>query len=165
MSHHRKSDSKEYRAWQRMKNACSNQNVSSFRKYGAKGVRVCNEWLYDFNKFYADMGEMAAVSTGVYLIDETKDFCKINCQWGTSNRGRPAIGKTPLRKMKTKKSIANGRSVCIVLSGSLLNYIKSQAMHKSLEIGSYVPPNDLIRDALARAFPLPSQMDMFGGKI
>ena len=44
------------------------------------------------------------------------------------------------------------------------HFIKKQALAKSSATGDLVTANDLMRDALEKAFPAPKQFDMFGGK-
>ena len=41
-----------YRKWQDMKNRCYNKNVDRYNNYGALGIEVCNDWRYNFKKFY-----------------------------------------------------------------------------------------------------------------
>ena len=35
-----------------MKDRCSNPNTEAFKDYGKRGVKVCDEWSSDFEKFY-----------------------------------------------------------------------------------------------------------------
>ena len=44
--------SKLYGIWNGMKNRCYTRNSGSYKNYGAKGVRICDEWHYDYMKFY-----------------------------------------------------------------------------------------------------------------
>lgn len=41
-----------YRIWQGMKTRCYNENDSSYKWYGEQGVKICKEWLDDFENFY-----------------------------------------------------------------------------------------------------------------
>jgi len=41
-----------YKVWDHMKQRCYNPNSVGFRYWGAKGVRICPEWRYDFKPFY-----------------------------------------------------------------------------------------------------------------
>lgn len=43
---------KLYDVWKGMKARCSNVNNSSYKNYGAKGVKVCEEWVHDFKAFF-----------------------------------------------------------------------------------------------------------------
>lgn len=55
---HRMSTTGTYRSWASMIQRCTNQqDANNYRKYGAKGIRVCERWLHSFEEFFADMGE------------------------------------------------------------------------------------------------------------
>lgn len=53
--------SKVYRAWYSMRDRCLNPNSTSYYRYGARGVQVCDRWNPkeggSFENFLADMGE------------------------------------------------------------------------------------------------------------
>jgi hypothetical protein len=111
------------------------------------------------------MGPIPEGFTGIQLIDESKDFSKWNCRWAKRNVGRQSIPKKKAKKKKPRSLIKNPQPICLVLERNLLDYIKEQALKRSLEIGSYVEPNDMIRDAIKNAFPVPGEYDMFGTKL
>ena len=48
--------SKEYRAWQCMKDRCYRSSDISFPSYGGRGIKVCDRWVNSFENFLADMG-------------------------------------------------------------------------------------------------------------
>jgi hypothetical protein len=41
---------KLYKKWQHMKSRCLNKNDISYKNYGARGIKVCDEWL-NYNNF------------------------------------------------------------------------------------------------------------------
>ncbi len=41
-----------YYVWQAMKMRCYNENYKDYKYYGAKGVKMCDEWFNDFEPFY-----------------------------------------------------------------------------------------------------------------
>jgi hypothetical protein len=145
-----------------MKAACTNPNVPPYGTYGAKGVTICSEWMESFSAFYGDMGPIPQNCNGLELIDKTKEFSKFNCRWVKKICGRKQKKLPSARIPHKTKCIKNPRTLCLVLEKDHLQFIKDQAMHKSLELGHCVEANELIREALKKAFPCPSQVDMFG---
>lgn len=84
---HGQSKTRLYHVWLNMRNRCYNKNVRSYKDYGAKGVKVCPEWLNDFGAF-----SKWAYSTGydqnaeygkctIERIDVCGNYCPGNCTW------------------------------------------------------------------------------------
>ena len=101
---------------------------------------------------------------GLSLIDDDKDFCKLNCAWARKSAGRPALPEKKKYQKKKRSMIQNPKSICLVLEKDHLDFIKNQALQLSVQEGHLIEPNELIRDALQRAFPTPKQFDMFGAR-
>lgn len=63
-------------------NRCYNQNDKTYRWYGSKGIKVCQEWLDDPSQF-----EEWALSSGykanltIDRIHSDQDYCPENCRW------------------------------------------------------------------------------------
>lgn len=98
----------EYRSWYAMVRRCTKPNQASFKKYGAKGIKLCERWQggHGFRNFLEDMGEKPIhgnTKNGMPLysldrIDSSKGYDKNNCRWATwqeqaANRGN--TGDTP----------------------------------------------------------------------
>jgi len=49
---HGKSKTKLYGVWDGIITRCENMKHHDYQHYGAKGVRMCDEWRNDFSKFY-----------------------------------------------------------------------------------------------------------------
>ena len=76
-----------YRIWRGMKVRCLNENLQSYRYYGAKGVSVCDEWLCSFESFMS-----WALANGyddtltIDRIDSDLDYSPKNCRWATAKQ-------------------------------------------------------------------------------
>lgn len=111
-----------------------------------------------------DLGPMPDRCNGLMRLDETKDFCKENCLWGRKAAGRHPVSKEARQKRSNWGKVKNPKSICLVLEKDHLDFIKSQALQKSVQAGHFIEPNDLIREALQKAYPAPKQFDMFGDR-
>ena len=164
MTTHKLSKTREYQAYQRMKTYCYNPNAPCFSNYGAKGIKVCKQWVDSFVNFIDDMGKMPENCNGIELLNPEADFCKLNCRWGKKKSGRNSLGKKIVKSKHPKTKLKNPKQVCLWIEKEQLDFIKRQALQKSLESGVLIESNELIRQALIKAFPAPSQFDMFGSR-
>ena len=101
-----------YNTWRAMMRRCENPIDKDYPRYGARGIRVCEEWK-DYKNFVLDMGEPEGDQT-LDRIDGKKGYYKENCRWASGhlqavNSARPT--KTGHRGVvyhpKSKKWRAN----------------------------------------------------------
>jgi len=71
-----------YRIWNAMRQRCGNPKASAYKRYGAKGISVCDRWLYSFENFLADMGECPD-GKSIDRINSLLGYEKSNCRWAT----------------------------------------------------------------------------------
>lgn len=97
-----------YGTWKQMLNRCENPNHIKYYRYGARGVKVCDDW-HDFWKFVNWSDSVGGRPEGCTLdrIDNNGNYEPSNCRWATSFQ--QSINKSSTHILEyngEKKSIA-----------------------------------------------------------
>lgn len=87
---HGMSNSNFYAIWNNILTRCNNENYYRFSDYGARGIKVCDNWL-KFENFRDDMykGYIEHVNifgrknTSIDRINNNGNYEVFNCKWAT----------------------------------------------------------------------------------
>lgn len=73
----------EHFVWLSIIRRCTNPKQKSWDKYGGRGIKICDRWLYSFENFYADMGPRPSPKHSIDHRDNDGDYEPNNCRWAT----------------------------------------------------------------------------------
>ena len=69
-----------------IKKRCYNTNAANYKNYGGRGIKICKEWLEDFESFYGwSMSHGYNDTLTIDRIDNDGDYEPSNCQWITKS--------------------------------------------------------------------------------
>ncbi len=86
-STHGMSHTRLYHVWVGMRNRCYNKSFRSFKDYGLRGIKVCDEWKNSFESFMKWANENG-YNDGLTIerINIDDDYCPSNCTWIPANQ-------------------------------------------------------------------------------
>lgn len=69
-----------YDTWRKMIKRCYDSEDKDYVNYGARGIKVCKEWISSFESFVNDLGKRP---DGLSLdrVNVNWHYCKENCRW------------------------------------------------------------------------------------
>lgn len=73
-----------YRIWVGMRSRCNNPKDVAYSRYGARGIRVADEWQHDFLAFSNHIGSRPTPNHSVDRIDNSRGYEPGNVRWATA---------------------------------------------------------------------------------
>lgn len=116
-----------YETWVNMRSRCYNPNVESFKRYGARGIKVCDRWA-SFANFLADMGDRPEGLT-LERRDNNGDYEPSNCYWATRR-------EQALNRKTSKVATVGGITACAHEWADRLGVSKNAFHTKARQVGT-----------------------------
>ena len=113
---HGQSKTRLYNIWAGMKARCYNPNDINYKDYGARGIKICEEWFNSFSVFrdwaiangYAD-------NLTIDRIDVNGNYCPENCRWAT-------LKEQAKNKRTTRLITYDNKTMCVNEWEKFLNF-------------------------------------------
>ena len=127
LSKHGKTNTRLFTIWQGMKNRCYNKKSNRFTRYGGKGIKVCDEWLNDFQNFYEwAINNGYSETLTIDRVNNNGDYCPENCRWcdyteQSNNRSTNRF----IEYKGERKTIANWSKVTGIPRSTIWNRLKA----------------------------------------
>ena len=120
---HGMSGTPEFTSWASLKGRCCNPNNPSFKRYGGRGITVCERWLESFDNFYKDMGPRPSLKHSLDRIDVNGNYEPSNCRWATQ--------KEQCRNTSANTIVTyNGKSQCAAAWEEELGFGRGRISHR-----------------------------------
>lgn len=75
-----KCETVEYHTWEGIKARCLRPQDKDYPRYGGRGITICEEWINDFDAFYAYVGPRPKGKT-LGRINNDKNYEPGNVKW------------------------------------------------------------------------------------
>lgn len=118
-----------------MKQRCYDKNEKSYRWYGAKGIKICDEWI-DNPKMFEEWSIQNGYNDDLTIdrIDEDKDYSPDNCRWITGLENTKYKSTTSLINVNGEKHSGKDWARILGLGINIINnYIRKYGVDNTAE--------------------------------
>lgn len=109
--------------WMGIKGRCYTPTSTSYKNYGARGIKMCDRWKNSFENFLADMGKRPSKKHSIERINNNGNYEPSNCKWATNL-------EQSKNKRTTKKIAFNGEVYCMIEWAEKLNISYQTLQHR-----------------------------------
>lgn len=108
---HHLSDHPIFHIWRGIKRRCYLKTDQHYKNYGARGIKMCEQWKNDFKAFY-DWSINNGYKKGLSIdrIDNNQGYCPENCRWATAKQ--QANNRTTTVKLMWKGELLPFTIIC-----------------------------------------------------
>lgn len=97
-----------YSIWKHMRNRCNNPNADNYQHYGARGIKVCDEWNNSAKAFIEwALSHGYADNLTIDRIDVNGNYEPENCQWITLER------QQQIHRNRLNEYTIDGKTQCL----------------------------------------------------
>ena len=121
--------------FQGMKARCYNSNDKAYRWYGAKGIKIYNEWLEN-PKLFEDWALTHGYQDDLTIdrINEDEDYCPNNCQWITGVDNAKYKSTTSLITVNNETHTGKDWATILGLGINIINtYIRKYGLNNTIQ--------------------------------
>lgn len=92
-----------YNSWQNMKSRCLNPNNPKYKRYGGRGIKICEDWknIYNFSNWALNNGWKDGLTLD--RIDNNGNYEPSNCRWVSSSENSRKKSTTKIDMITAKK--------------------------------------------------------------
>lgn len=118
---------REYKAYRGMLERCYDARSSEYRRYGGRGIGVCDAWRDSFDVFVRDAGLCPGAGYSIDRIDNERGYEPGNVRWATA--------KEQARNTRRNRVLeVDGRAQCVAAWAEELG-VAPQMIFKRLAMG------------------------------
>lgn len=118
-----------------MKKRCYNENDKAYRWYGAKGIKICDEWINNpclFEEWAMQSGYEDDLT--IDRINENKDYSPSNCRWITNPQNAKFKSTTSLINVNGEEHTGRDWASILGLGVNRINtYIRKYGLDNTVE--------------------------------